>query len=344
MHKRKLRKARLFQWEFWPFYVFYLPVMVYYVLLSAWHRSFFYFTATNPSIDFGGMTGERKSKIYELMPSWSYPKTVLIEEADRSCIEERAREIGFPMVAKPDIGERGRGVEVIQDIGALRAYMPKTPVPFLLQEWVSYPLELGVFYMRMPNESRGVITSIVMKGFLSVTGDGTSTVEELLRDNVRAQLQLDFANPSVLALLPRVPKKGEEVLVQPIGNHCRGTMFLDVTHEADERLTEAIDRLAKEIDGFYYGRFDLRCTSLEQLRQLEGFKVVELNGVGAEPAHIYHPGFSLLRAYGIVLWHFHQMAKIARINKKAGTPYLAFRKGVKKMSDIRSYNRRLQHL
>jgi len=337
-------KARVFQWEFWPFYVFYLPVMVYYLWLSVRHRSFFYFTAANPTIDFGGMTGERKSHIYELMPDGSYPKTRLIEDHDRSIIDQKAIEIGFPLIAKPDIGERGRGVEIIRDLADLKKYMEHMPVPFLLQELVRFPVELGVFYIRMPNEPTGRITSIVKKQFLSVTGDGRSTIAELLQNELRAHLQLDFNQTSIKELLDLVPKEGEEVIVQPIGNHCKGTKFLDATYEADELLNEAINRLAKQIDGFYYGRFDLRCASVEDLRKLENFKVVELNGVGAEPAHIYQPGFSLFRAYQVVFWHFAQMAKIARLNKKAGTPYLAFRKGVKKMSDIRSYNRRLQHL
>jgi hypothetical protein len=336
-------KARVFQWEFWPFYVFYLPVMVYYLFLSVRHRSFFYFTATNPTIDFGGMTGERKSHIYELMPDGSYPKTYLIEELDRSSIEQKANEIGLPLIAKPDIGERGRGVEVIRNMADLKEYMEKMSVPFLLQELVHFPVELGVFYIRMPNESNGRITSIVKKQFLSVTGDGRSTVAELLKNELRAHLQLDYNQTSIKELLDLVPKIGDVVTVQPIGNHCRGTMFLDATHEADERLNAAIDRLAKQIDGFYYGRFDLRCASIDDLRKLENFKVVELNGVGAEPAHIYHPGFSLLKAYRIVFWHFAQMAKISRQNKIQGIPYWPLRRGIKKMLDIRSYNRRLLH-
>ncbi len=336
-------KTRLFRWEFWPFYVFYLPVFFYFIWLAVRRRSFFFFTATNPTMDFGGMTGEKKSEIFKLMPTDSYPTTILIEEEMRADIIAHAERIGFPLVVKPDIGERGRGVEIIRSSEDLIEYMKRMPVSFLLQERVMFPVELGVFYVRLPSEERGKITSIVQKKFLSVVGDGQSTVRQLLRSELRAALQLDYTKSFVLELLDTVPAQGEELIIEPIGNHCRGTLFLDATHEGDDQLNAAIDQLAKQIDGFYYGRFDLKCETIDDLRQLKNFKVVELNGVGAEPAHIYQPGFSLIKAYRIVFWHFSKMAEISRQNKKRGIPYWSLRRGIKKMLDIRSYNRRLLH-
>lgn len=329
------------QWEFWPFWLFYIPVFIYYLLLSIRNRSLFFFTATDPTMDFGGMTGEEKSEIYKLMPKGSYPETLLITDDNRSEIGQLGNRIGYPLIAKPNIGERGLGVEIIRTVEALDQYSKKITVDFLLQELVQYPVELGVFYIRQPDEANGKITSVVMKKFLSVTGDGNRTVKELLELETRAQLQLNPTHPRFGHLMNQVPALKEEVIVEPIGNHCRGTMFLDVTHEADEKLNKAIDNLAKQIDGFYYGRFDLRCASLDDLRELKNYKVVELNGTGAEPGHIYQPGFRLLKAYKIVLWHFTQMASIARKNKKLGISYWRFGRGVKKMLDIRSYNRRL---
>lgn len=334
-------KTKITTWEFWPFWIFYLPVFAYFFFLSIRNRSFFFFTSTNPKMDFGGMTGEEKSEIYKSMPKNSYPKTIIINDESKANLIELAHAIGFPLIAKPNIGERGRQVEVVRSLEELKSYVSQSKVDFLLQEFVTYPVELGVFYIRLPNEDTGRITSIVMKKFLSVTGDGRSTVRTLLTNETRALLQLDLEHPRFSHLLNQLPDQGEEIIVESIGNHCRGTMFLDVTHEADEELNAAIDNLAKQIDGFYYGRFDLKCASIADLRKLKNYKVVELNGVGAEPAHIYHPGFPLLKAYKIVFWHFSKMAKIARQNKNLGISYWTFRRGIKKMLDIRAYNRRL---
>jgi hypothetical protein len=341
MNVFKRWKTRIINWEFWPFWIFYFPVFFYFFWLSIRNRSFFFFTATDPLMDFGGMSGEEKWEIFKSMPKESYPETILINDESRSDLLELAQKMGFPLVVKPNIGERGRRVEIIRSVEELNIYASQVKVDFLLQVLVDYPIELGVFYIRHPNEEFGQITSIVMKKFLSVVGDGQRTVRSLLADESRAMLQLDFEHSRFSQLMNTIPFLGEEIIVEHIGNHCRGTMFLDATHEADDRLNMSIDKLAKEVDGFYYGRFDLRCASFDDLRKLKNYKVVELNGVGAEPGHIYQPGFSLLKAYKIVFWHFQQMAEIARQNNKLGISSWTFRRGIKKMLDIRTYNRRL---
>lgn len=334
-------KTRWFRWEFWPFWFFYIPVYFYYIWLSIRERSFFFFATANPTMDFGGMVGEKKSDIFKLITQEYYPKTILISEERREDVERYAAEIGFPLIAKLDIGERGRGVEVIRTKDDLRMYTEQWSVNFLLQELVTFPLELGVFYVRFPSENKGRITSIVSKEFLSVTGDGTSSVKELLARKERASLQMAFEHERFRELLKRVPDHDETVIVEAIGNHCRGTKFMDFTNEADDALEEAIDKLSKKIDGFFYGRYDLKCQSFDDLRKLENFKIVELNGVGAEPAHIYQPGFPLLKAYKVVFQHYKWMARVARENKRRGIPYWSFRRGLKKLSDIRAYNRRV---
>ncbi|MEQ9231124.1 MAG: hypothetical protein RIF46_10610 [Cyclobacteriaceae bacterium] len=336
-------KARWFRWEFWSFWFFYIPVYFYFIWLALRERSFFFFATANPTMDFGGMVGEKKSDIFKWIPQEYYPKTILIKEGDRSNLTEIAANIGFPLIAKPDIGERGKGVEVMHSGEELANYSSRANYDFLLQEMVTYPLELGVFYVRFPSETSGRITSIVSKEFLSVTGDGQSTVKELMMDKERAVLQVDWVHERLANVLEQVPDRGEKLVVEPIGNHCRGTKFLNATQEADDKMNAAIDFLAKRIEGFYYGRFDLKCQSFDDLRELKNFKIVELNGVGAEPAHIYQPGFSLFEAYAIVMDHYKWMARVARENKERGIPYWSFRRGLKKLSDIRAYNRRINH-
>jgi hypothetical protein len=329
-------------WEYWPFWLFYFPVGFYFIWLAIRERSFFFFTASNPTMEFGGMIGEKKSEIFKLIPEAYHPKTTLIDNLSDKEVIDSAVALGYPLIAKPDIGERGRGVELINSDQKLAKYNRGMKVPFLIQEFVSYPIELGVFYIRKPSEEVGKVTSIVQKNFLTVIGDGESNVQVLLKNQLRALLQVDFDHSRLDELLDTIPEKNEEVIVEQIGNHCRGTMFLDVTSEADERLNKAIDKLAKKIDGFHYGRFDLKCRSVEDLRMLEHFSIVELNGAGAEAAHIYQPGFSLMRAYRVVLKHFKLMAEVSRENRKLGTPYWTLRDGVKKLLDIRAYNRLLK--
>lgn len=333
--------VRLTQWEYWPFSVLYFPVFFYFGWLALKHRSIFFFSASNPRIDFGGMFGERKSEIFDLIPDQYIPSTKLITKGDEPSALAFGKDLGFPLIAKPDVGERGIWVKKINNEEELLAYTQQCPVNFLMQEMITFPMELGVFYVRYPNEEKGKVTSIVRKDFLSVTGDGQSTIRELLDQNTRALLTANLESEFLKREGDRIPNKGETVVIEPIGNHCRGTKFLNDTPVIDEALNQAFDKLAKQIPEFYFGRFDLKCASYEDLKQLRNFSILELNGAGAEPGHIYQPGYSLIKAYKDIFWHLRVLGDISRQNKKRGVPYWSFSKGYKKWKEHGKYTRML---
>lgn len=333
-------KTKLTNWEYWPFSVLYFPVFFYFGWLALRARSIFFFTASNPSIDFGGMLGERKSEIFDIIPDKYIPITKLIKRGDISAALSEGNNIGFPLIAKPDIGERGIWVSKIDNEGELEKYAKRCPVDFLLQQLIDYPVELGVFYVKYPGQ-KGKVTSIVRKEFLSVIGDGKSSIVQLLNSIPRALLTADLTSDFLNKEGNRIPANGEKVVVEPIGNHCRGTMFLNDELEIDEKLIKAIDKMASEIPEFYFGRFDLRCASIDDLRELKNFKILELNGAGAEPGHIYNPGFSLVRAYKDILWHLRVLADISIENHKRGIPYWSFRDGYRKWKGHKNHNRLL---
>ena len=333
--------AKTFHWEFWPFSVFYFPIMFYWAWLSLKTRSFFFFTAVNPTIEFGGMLGESKDKIFKLIPDQYIPKTYKLNPSvDLESFLERLNleGLGYPFIVKPDIGERGWMVELIKTEKELSAYLNRVQVDFLVQEYVPYEVELGVFYYRYPNCDHGTVSSIVMKDMLSVTGDGERNIECLMQDDPRAKMHIEDFRIKKPELLERIPAFGEKVEINSIGNHSRGTTFLNGNHLINERLIKVIEKVSSQIDGFYFGRYDLRCRSLEDLYKGEHFKILELNGAGAEPAHIYQPGFSLIQAYKDIMHHLKVLADISRLNKKNGFPYYSFRQGLKEIIKIRKYN------
>lgn len=333
--------TRFTNFEFWSFDVFYFPVKIYYAFLALRSRSLFFFTASNPSIEFGGMLGEKKSEIFELIPDEYMPITQLFPpDASREEIMNFLSETGlsFPVIAKPDVGERGWMVSKLNSEEELDKYLTDIQVNFLVQEFIDYPVELGVFYIKVPGEPKGKVTSIVKKGFLSVSGDGKSSVKQLLEQNVRAVLQVDFNSPEVQEIAGDIPKNGEEVLVEAIGNHCRGTTFLNYNHWIDEELHLAFDHISSQIRDFYFGRFDLRCASIDSLRQAKEFKILELNGAGAEPGHVYHPGSSIFAAYRDILWHLKMLRRVSAANRKRGHHYWKFADGIRKMKEISAYN------
>ena len=286
------------------------------------------------------MFGEKKSDIFQIIPDEYIPKTILISKGDLERAAFEAETIGFPLIVKPDIGERGAWVDTIEDQNQLAKYVEKCPVNFLIQELVDYPIELGVFFVKRKDEA-GRITSIVIKEFLHVIGDGNQTVIELLEQNDRAMMTYDLDHDYIRIIGSNIPEKGEVVLIEPIGNHSRGTKFLDDCHQIDEELNSAFQNLADQIPGFYFGRFDLRCKSYEDLKKLREFKILELNGAGSAPGHIYQPGYSLWNAYKSIFWHLSLLSDISGENKKRGHSYWSFKQGFKMWKTHQRYNRLL---
>lgn len=327
LFKLKTFYIKLRSWEYWPMWVVYFPLGFYYTYLALRARSFFFFSASNPTIETGGMFFESKWSIFKLMPTNYYPATILIEpKTELAVIEARliAANIQFPIIAKPDRGERGWCVKKLHNIQALAKYKSETPVPFLIQSYVDYPIELSVFYYRHPNSTKGTITSVTYKKLLSVIGDGVTSIDGLICKNNRAFLQYQRLKQDAFIDFNEVLPFGEERVLVPYGNHVLGTMFINFNHIIDEELTAAIDTISKQIEGFYFGRFDLRCASIEDLKQGKNFFILELNGAGAEPAHIYHPGFSFWQAQKVLMQHFKMLFDAAIANKQTGVPFMSY--------------------
>lgn len=335
----KLLYNRIRHWEYWPFEVVYLPVFLYYAWLSLRARSFFFFSASNPSIVTGGLIGESKYSILQNIPEEYRAYTVFIEkEASFGEVLEKikAHGIAFPLIAKPDVGERGNRVEKIHSIAALQLYVTSIRQDFLIQEYINYPIELGIFYYRLPNERHGKVSSVVEKAFLEIMGNGVDTLGSLIRQHPRAAFQYERLKHTFD--YTSIPSKNEMVLLEPIGNHCRGTTFLNANHLIDPVLTALFDRISSQIDGFYFGRYDLRCKSIMELKEGKHIKILELNGAGAEPAHIYQPGFPLIRAWKVLLHHWSMLYKISIMNHAKGVAYINFQEFKKVYKAHKSMN------
>lgn len=272
----------------------------------------------------GGMFGESKYDVLRKVPPQYTPITIFVKPPfEKSEAIQKMYKAGlqFPVIFKPDLGERGFMVHRIKGGLDVENYLSKMKHPFVIQELIDLPLEFGVFYLRFPNQSRGRVTSVVVKEMLAITGDGRSTLQQLIFQKDRARLQWETLKEIYSNELNEVIPVGTTRELVSIGNHCLGTKFLDGSHLINDKLSATFDEISKQIDGFYFGRFDLRCATLEDLYDGK-VKVLELNGCGAEPAHIYDPGYSLFRAIAVLLNHWRNIFLIARENERLGTPYI----------------------
>ncbi len=321
----------LTHWEYWPFAVLQTPFFLYWLWLSLKARSLFFFSASNPGIFTGGMMGESKFEVLNLLPPDVRSKTAFIKlpatlENIKSAIS--ALGLSYPVIFKPDLGERGWKVSKIEHDHQASQYLRTINTDFIIQEFLDMPLEFGVFYVRHPGEETGKVISINSKEMLRATGNGKDTLEQLVLQNERAILQSERLKKIFQEDWRRIIPLGEMVELNSIGNHCLGTKFMNGNSLITTRLNASFDELSKKINGFYFGRFDLRCASLNDLEN-GNVKVMELNGCGSEPAHIYQPGFSLWKALGVLSKHWNTMYQISKENHKRGIPYLSFSEGLK---------------
>lgn len=318
---------KLLHWEYWPFGIVQFPVIIYYFWLSLRARSFIFFSGSNPGITMGGMFGESKFDVIQKIPTQYIPPTFLMKAPITAAAVMRKIKnngLALPLIFKPELGERGFMVKRIDSMHDVEEYLREMPFNFLVQDLVSLPFEFGIFYTRFPDQQKGRVTSVTMKEMLSVTGDGKSTLHELILRKDRAKLQWEKLRLTFAERLGDIIPCGEKVELVSIGNHCLGTKFLDGSHLINDRLSETFDHISRQIEGFYFGRFDLRCATLEDLYDGK-VKILELNGCGAEPAHIYQPGFPLFKGMKVLITHWRNIFLIARENAQRGFSYTTLR-------------------
>lgn len=297
------RLDRLRHWEFWPAAAVYAPLLPHILWLAVRHRSLTVCTLCNPAIPLGGIVGESKSAILRLLPAGPTLPHVLVPPgplAQRLGVATEAvlrvspaAGAEWPVVVKPDVGQRGTGVRLIASPAELGVALAVCPRAVIVQRYHPGPFEAGVFYVRQPGERRGRIFSITDKVFPEVVGDGRSTLASLVwaHQRYRAQAGAHLAN-----LGPRasaIPAAGERVRLGFAGNHARGTLFLDGAHLITPALAEAFDAIADAVappGGLHFGRFDVRYADAELFKLGRDLHIVEFNGLLSESTNIYDPG------------------------------------------------------
>ena len=318
------RWRRLVRWEFWPMWAVYPPVVLWITWLGVRVRCLTWFTAVNPGIDAGGgLVGESKSAILRALdPSRAVAPWALIapgEASDRRTALDAflaARPAPFPVVLKPDVGERGGGVVIARDRASAEGALDGAPGPLIAQAYVP-GIEFGVFYVRLPSEARGRIFAITEKRTPALTGDGIRNLETLILADDRAVCMAEFFLRQFAARRDEVPAAGERIPLTDLGTHCRGSLFLDgAPHETPALLAE-IERVSRVFDGFHFGRYDVRTPDADAFRRGE-FTVIELNGLTSEATSIYDPRHGPFHGWSVLCRQWHLAWRIARETRAAG--------------------------
>ena len=291
-----------------------LPLVVQWLWLALRYQSLTLPTIANPAITAGGLVGEGKLEYFESMgpialaataaycavPTHKrYTGTELYNIMQRS-------DLSFPVIAKPDMGLCGHGVRRIGNYSELMAYVSAFPVDetVVLQQYLPQEGEAGIFYCRDPDAGNdagsGRIIGLALRYFPRVTGDGESTNAQLIAANPRAQRLLNSSCHEPNYNPDAVPAVAEVVRLATIGSTRVGGLYCDGQQYITAQLTHAIDAIARDIPAFYFGRFDVRFDSLNDLAAGCGFSVMEINGAGSEAIQAWDPDTSVMAGFGMI--------------------------------------------
>jgi hypothetical protein len=328
--------------EFWPMWAFYPPVFVYAFYLMLRYRGVLLPTVANPSFPGGGFVGESKADILKLamqhIPDWTadffaVERPVFKDEHELRLFKQdilqtmEGKGLVFPVVAKPDMGCRGVGVKLLRTETDLESYLQKFPAQasFLIQRFVNLEGEAGVFYCRLPGQSKGHLISLTLKYFPYVTGDGVRSLRQLILADKRAGQLTRLYFHRHLAKLDTIPAKGESIRLAFAGSHSRGTIFRNGTHLITPKMIERFDEISQQLPEFYFGRYDIRFADFSKVQEGEDFTIVEVNGAGAESTHIWDRKTTLFRAWKDLMIQYRWLFQIGFANRKRGFKTLSIK-------------------
>lgn len=340
---------KLISWEHWSSAFFYIPNIPYAIYLALKTRNLTFFSIVNPAFYNSGNGLESKFKTIQLVPEKYRPKSILVypKANIKTVLEElEAKKIIFPVIAKPDIGFRGLLVEKINTADCLNKYLKNYPIKIIIQEFLDYKYECGIFYHRKPNLKKGHISSFTIKRFPVVLGNGKSTLKELINTDERAKLYNSIFEKIHKDNINIVPKKDEEVRLTFIGNHSKGTQFVNGNNLITDKLKKTFDNLSLSINGWYYGRVDIKYNTMEELESGKNFKIIEINGIIAEPTHIYDcDKNSFFKALKTIRKHWKYLYQIAYINhNELKIPFKSSVDFIKDMIKLRKYIKKINSL
>ncbi len=278
--------------------------------------------------------------MYDLLPVDLYPTTFnALPTDDFTLLTERIKsaDIPYPLIVKPEIGGQGILFRKIDDEAALKHYHSMVPVEYIVQKMVKFPMEVSVFYIRHPKDEKGSVTGFLHKIPLHVTGDGKQKLQELITGNPKAAKRSGELYSKHKEKWGLVIPAGEKYILSYAANHNRGAHFVDLKDHIDANLVEVFDKLSHRINDFFYGRYDIMCNSVEELKLGKSFSILEYNGCGAEPNHFYDTGYTLMGAYREILKHWKALYSICKYNRSMGIepwPYTKGKRFLKKTNEL----------
>ena len=356
---RREQIMKLRKWarhEFWPVWKLYLPIALVVVIRGLVRLRGAAFTAANPGLGWlGGFTGEEKSetlgKLAGKSPIALATFTRIRADKDHAARVDAAKKfmaenaLTYPVALKPDTGDDGLGVNRIANDAQLAEWLERYHENALIQRWVNGS-EFEVVWTRAPGAAHGRILSVVEKHFVSVTGDGHRTLEELIwADDIavsqgKLYLRLNWHRASDI-----IPA-GDIVPLTHIGTHPLGARMHDRQELRTEALAAELDKVSDAVGGLHYAVYDLRLDAVAAgwergakatpVFQAADWTITDVSGACVVSSRLRDQSVRLGYALASARRQIHAAFEAADANRRAGVRPASFLGMVASWSDARS--------
>lgn len=325
--------------EFWPMQVMYMPVAIQWIILAIRYRSLTLPLLANPKLTLSGMVGVGKSELMsqatgscdEAILTWNthvIDENSFTQQADKWLVEINKLGITYPFVCKPDIGCRGSGVKLIRTYDQFLKVVASYPIgaKLLAQKLASYEDEAGVFFVKMPNKEAGKIVSLTFKHSPSVVGDGKKTLKQLLSKDARAKELLHLYKEKHPDIWHEILPKNQKLNLLFSASHCQGAVFEDAREHITQELTDAINEIMDGLPEFYYGRLDVKFSSVDKLKKGKTIEIIEINGASSESIHIWDKKTKFKDAIKALMWQYRCLFTLGAHQRSLGYKTAGIRK------------------
>lgn len=226
------------------------------------------------------------------------PPGVLIEDTTLSAeqLDALADEVGFPLVIKPNAGTMGQGVfsdirtreELHRLFGHIVEHDPDTAI--LMEKHVTG----DDWRVVVVGEQ---VVAAVQRVPANITGDGTRTVEGLIRRKNAARRTNPFLSKGLIrmdleieTLLEEqglgpdsVPEAGRQVRLRRIANASAGGDVIDVTDDVSEEMARAAVDAVRAVPNIHVAGVDFLADPAAE----GSFSVIEMNSRPHIPVNMY---------------------------------------------------------
>ncbi|HEY1045409.1 MAG TPA: hypothetical protein VGF79_03150, partial [Bacteroidia bacterium] len=145
--------------------------------------------------------------------------------------------------------------------------------------------------------------------------NGELSIDQLIKKDKRGTVFYDEIIERCSLDLNYIPEKDKTIVLHTQGNHSKGTEFIDISNQISGSVTRSFGNFLKGLDGFEYGRLDVKCNCFEDLESFNQLKVIEFNGLAAEPISIYDSRTGYFNSLRVFLKHWKRLEEISKFNK-----------------------------